>query len=312
MADIEGSPRCENRHQLPSDESNPTNPGENALTSPTTVQEVAEFYDQKTRTVLRRYGPGPRIHYRTGFVDEPLALTTTAALRRQIVASQERVLTYAAEFWQLRRLPFRDVLDAGCGLGGAAIFWAQEFGAHVTAATVAPSHVDLVARFAAQAGVSSFVQPLLCDALTVPGECCFDAAVALDSSDTFPRAPWFRRLSALLRPGGHVFIYDCFLERPEYADPINRHWCAQIGTVNEYLAAATKAGFRQELFEDVSHRTRDFWTLTIALAEAEARDDVLPPFEHARLEESLQVHALMRQGLTDGGLRYALMSFVKD
>jgi tocopherol O-methyltransferase len=288
------------------------NPYEDALTSRPTVQEVADFYDEKTRTVLRRYGPGPRVHYRTGFVDELELSATTAALRQQIVASQERVLSYAGEFWQLRRIPFRDVLDAGCGLGGGAIFWAQEFGVRVTAATIAPSHVALVAKFAAQAGVESLVQPILCDALTVPGEDCFDAAFALDSSDTFPRAPWFRRLSAALRQGGHVFIYDCFLERPEYAGPIDRHWCSQIGTLDEYLVAAREAGFRSELFEDVSHRTRDFWTLTIALAEAEVRDQVLTPFELARHEESLQVHGLMRRGLSDGGLRYALLSFVKD
>jgi SAM-dependent methyltransferase len=272
---------------------------------------VADFYDHKTRTVLRRYGPGPRVHYRTGFVDELEPAVTAASLRNQIVASQERVLYHAGEFWQLAHVPFRDVLDAGCGLGGGAIFWAQEFGARVTAVTVAPSHVDLVAKFAAQAGVESLVQPILCDALEVPGESCFDAAVALDSSDTFPRAPWFRRLAALVRPGGHVFIYDCFLVRPEYADPINRHWRAQIGTLEEYLVAARDAGFRPELFEDVSDRTRDFWTLTIALAHAEARDGVLSPFERARLEKSLQVHSLVRQGLADGGLRYALTSFVK-
>jgi tocopherol O-methyltransferase len=252
------------------------------------------------------------VHYRTGFVDEASVPTLTAALRKQIVASQERVLTHAADFWQLRRLPFRDVLDAGCGLGGAAIFWAQEFGARVTAATIAPIHVDLVGRFAAQAGVGSLVHPLLSDVSAVPGESCYDAAVALDSSDTFPRARWFRRLSTLLRPGGRVFIYDCFLEQPEYAEPIDRHWCSQIGTFKEYLDAASEAGFRHELFEDVSHLTRHFWTLTIALAEAEAREDLLTPYERARHQESLQVHALMRRGLTEGGLRYALISFAKN
>jgi hypothetical protein len=115
-----------------------------------------------------------------------------------------------------------------------------------------------------------------------------------------------------LRPHGRVFIYDCFLERPEYADPIDRHWCSQIGTLQEYLAAAEDAGFRPDLFEDVSHRTRDFWTLTSALAEAEAREKVLTPFELARHQESLQVHGLMRKGLAEGGLRYALLSFTKE
>lgn len=282
------------------------------MTSLPSVQQVANFYDQKTLTVLRRYGPGPRVHYRTGFVDKPEPMTTSADLRCQIVASQERVLHHAAQFWRLRHIPFFEVLDAGCGLGGGAIFWAQEFGAHVTAATIAPSHVELVAKFSVQAGVAALVRPILCDALTVPGNNCFDAALALDSSDTFPRAPWFRRLARLLRPRGHVFIYDCFLERPEYADPINRHWCAQIGTFDEYLTAAREAGFRLDLFEDVSHRTREFWTLTIALAEAEMREEVLTSSERARLEQSLRVHSLVRQGLYDGGLRYGLVSFVKN
>src|SRR5262245_14829655 len=196
--------------------------GANAATSPTTVPEVAEFYEYKTQAVLRRYGPGPRVHYRTGFADRVTPAATSAGLRRQIVASQEKVLRYASKFWQVRNIPFLDVLDVGCGLGGGAIFWAQEYGARVTAATIAPSHVELVAKFAAQAGVGDLIQPVLCDAATVPGESCFDAAVALDSSDTFSRAPWFHRVAALLRPNGRVFIYDCFLERPEYAEPINR------------------------------------------------------------------------------------------
>jgi tocopherol O-methyltransferase len=283
-----------------------------AARSPITVREVSDFYEHKTEAVLRRYGPGPRVHYRTGFADQMVPATTSAALRQQIFTSQERVLHYAAEFWRLRCVPFRDVLDVGCGLGGGAIFLAQEFGAHVTASTIAPSHAELVAKFAMQAGVAPLVHSMFCDALSIPGENCFDAVVALDSSDTFSRAPWFRRAAALLRPRGHVFIYDCFLVRPEYAEPINQHWCAQIGTLDEYLEAAHEAGLRPELFEDVSSRTREFWQLTVALAEAERRDGVLNPRERARLEESLRVHKLVRKGLYNGGLRYALVSFIKD
>ena len=282
------------------------------MTSLSTAKEVSDFYQHKTQAVLRRFGPGPRVHYRTGFVDGPVKATTISDLRSQLVAGQECVLHHASESWELRRVAFHDVLDAGCGLGGGAIFWAQEFGAHVTAATIVPSHVELVRKFAAQAGVAPLVRPILCDALTIPGEQCFDAALALDSSDTFPRAPWFHRLAALLKPHGQVFIYDCFLENREYADPINRHWCAQIGTFDEYADAARQAGFRLEHFEDVSHRTCEFWTLTIALYEAEKREGMLSPWDQARFQEALEVHALMRRGLYDGGLRYALVSFVKS
>jgi SAM-dependent methyltransferase len=287
-------------------------PGRKAVTLASVDDNVTSFYEEKTQAVLRRFGPGPRIHYRTGFIDGPVKATTIAELCCELVAGQERVLYHASDFWDLRRVAFRDVLDAGCGLGGGAIFWAQEFGANVIAATIAPSHVELVRKFAKQAGVAARVQPLLCDALAVPGENCFDAALAMDSSDTFPRRPWFRRLATLLRPHGHVFIYDCFLENAEYAGPINRHWCAMIGTFDEYTNAAREAGFRLERFQDVSHRAREFWTLTIALYEAERRAGILTPWDHARFQEAVEVHALMRRGLYDGGLRYALVSFVKD
>jgi len=172
--------------------------------------------------------------------------------------------------------------------------------------------VDWVARFAKQAGVGSQVRPLVCDALEVPGESCFDAAVAVDSCCHIPRKVLFRRLAALLRPGGHVFIIDCFLVRPEYEGLFNRHWHTRIGTTTEYLAAAREAGLREELVEDISLRTEHFWAMTHALIRAEAQEKELSRADEAEFAASLSAHALVRQGLLDGGLRYALMSFSKS
>ena len=262
---------------------------------------------------LRRYGPGPRVHYHTGFIDEPPASGASAQLLRQhLIDAQERTLRYAAGVWRACSTLYGDVLDVGCGLGGGAIFWAQEFGANVTAATIAPSHVKLVAKFAQQAGVESRVRPLLSDALVVPGESCYDAAVAIDSSSSFAPGPWFRRLASMLRPHGHVFIFDCFLGRPEYEEPFNRHWCAQIGTLEEYFTAAREAHFQLESIEDVSLRALNFWTTTLALMRAQVQDCTPKSLEDAKLAESLRVHALVRQGLLEGGLRHVLLGFVKD
>ena len=94
----------------------------------------------------------------------------------------------------------------------------------MTALTCVPSHADLVSTFAAEAGVASQVEPLVCDAVEAPGENRFDAAVAVDSSGYLRRHDWLHRMSSLLRPGGSVFIIDCFLEDPKYADLFNSHW----------------------------------------------------------------------------------------
>jgi SAM-dependent methyltransferase len=278
---------------------------------PPSVQDVATFYDRKTEAILKRYGPGPRVHFHAGFGEGPPCIASVTELRSQLVVAQERMMQYAARAWQLRSVRFRDVLDVGCGLGGSAIFWAQEFGAKVTAVTTAPSHIEIIRRFAAQAAVDFLVRPLLSDAAAVPGESCFDAATAIDSANSFPRRPWFRRLAGLLRPGGQVFIFDCLVERPEYREPIDRHWCAQVGTMDEYLAAADEAGFTPKMVEDVSIRVADFWTTTVALIKAEMKERTLDPAERVRLDESLRVHALVRQGCFDRGLTYALMSFVR-
>jgi hypothetical protein len=81
----------------------------------------------------------------------------------------------------------------------------------------------------------------------------------------------------------------------------------------EYFDAAHDAGLRPDLFEDVSARTREFWTLTLALAEAEMREGILSAHGSVRgLKNHLKCIVSFRQGLYDGGLRYALASFVED
>jgi tocopherol O-methyltransferase len=279
---------------------------------PSTNSALVNFYESKTNSILERYGPGPLVHYHTGFMVQADLSRNLASIRAKLVAAQEEMLYYAANAWQLKYVPFRDVLDVGCGLGGGAIFWAQGFGAHVTAITIAPSHVGFVAKFSAQAGVESLVRPLLCDALTLPGEHCYDAVMAIDSSSSFPRRPWFDRLAALLRPGGRVFIFDCFLERDEYAGPFNRHWNAQIGTVDEYLSCARQAGFKLETFEDVSRRTLHFWITTLAVMQMETQNPALTCAGKAALAQSLRIHALIKHGILAGGLRHILLSLVKN
>jgi cyclopropane fatty-acyl-phospholipid synthase-like methyltransferase len=277
---------------------------------PTVVskQRLIAFYENKTPQILKRYGPGPRVHYHTGLVDEPLSSRASReGLRAELIAAQERTLQHAAEVWNARLWLSGDVLDVGCGLGGGAVFWAQEFGALVTAVTIAASHIELVGRFAAQAGVGSQVKTLLCDALEVPGENRFDAVVAIYSSNSFPRRPWFQRLERLLRAEGHIFIFDTFLVSSEYEEPFNRHWCSQIGTVEEYITTAREAGFKVTLIEDVSLRAIHFWTRTVALIRMEAQDERLGPSERAKLDESSRTHSLVRQGLIDRGLCDLLM-----
>src|SRR5260370_24431612 len=84
---------------------------------------LIEMYERKTREILKRYGPGPRVHYHTGLVDEPPSIGASGEeLRRELIAAPERTLEYAAEVWDAASGLCGDVLDVGRGLGGAALF----------------------------------------------------------------------------------------------------------------------------------------------------------------------------------------------
>ncbi len=276
-------------------------------------QSLIAFYERKTAAIVDRYGPGPRVHYHTGILDTgPRSGTCKEELRTHLVISQERLLEHASESWRIREIPFRKILDVGCGLGGGAIFWAEKFGSKVTAVTIARSHIDLVSAYAQKAGVSSLIEPLLCDAAAVPGKAQYDAAVAIDSSSSFDRRPWFRALHRLLRHRGHVFIFDCFLGRAEYQDAFNHHWCARIGSLEEYVNAAADAGFWLKQIEDVSGLAYHFWSTSIALMREEMAEAVRTHSGLASSEESLIVHSMVQKAILDGGLKHVLLSFVRD
>ena len=55
------------------------------------------YYERKTNEILRRYGPGPRVHYHTGLLRAPPSPgAPITELRRELVDSQEEALRYAA------------------------------------------------------------------------------------------------------------------------------------------------------------------------------------------------------------------------
>ncbi len=272
----------------------------------TARDEVAAYYDAKTEGILRRYGPGPRVHYHTGLVDETPPPGMPAEALRVLIHESQEILLRELALSVGEPLRGREVLDVGCGLGGGSLYWASAHGARVTAITIAPSHVPWVKHFASMAGVADRVTPMVCDALEVPGEGRFDLAVAVESSCYLPRRQWFRKLYTLLRPGGLVAIADCFLGRPELAAPFDRYWRTHISTVEEYFRSATAEGLELELHQDMSGRAVNFWTLTLDLLTRE-REAALRSGQSANRSESQREHLRLQQALLDGGLHYGMM-----
>ncbi|WP_394620634.1 SAM-dependent methyltransferase [Lentzea sp. JNUCC 0626] len=282
------------------------------------VRVVGQYYDDKTAKLVRKYGPGPRIHYHVGYypgseVPSYPANATADDIRASIRLHQEGLLRYGAKIWGAEHRLSGKVLDVGCGLGGGSLFWAQEYGAEVTSVTNAPEHAPIVEGFARECGLDGKVKALICDAnkLTVD-DGPYDAAVAIESSGYFNRPQWFERLAHVLRPGASVCVEEVFTTRPHGADVWAEYFYCKPVTVREYEEAANAAGF--ELVDDVdaTAETAPFWDESAAWTQAGLdHDHGLSAVERRQMRISLLANRALGAEWKAGGLKLGFLRFEK-
>lgn len=272
---------------------------------------VADYYRVKTASILKKYGPGPRIHFHVGLLEKPpvFSLHDPQHHRGNMVEAQEALMRHAAKSWDAPSCLTGRVLDVGCGLGGGALFWAQEFHSQVTAITIAAEHIPVVSELAHQAGVGHLVKPVLADACTFQPQQQFDAAVSFEASCYLPRYAWFRQLRKLLRPGGVVCIEEPFAERGDHRVLFDRYWRTHIGSVQEYADAASAAGFALEQDIDLTDRTAEFWRHSIAWSESVLATEAFDEGEIARLGTSIRQHEFLYDAWKQHGIEIRLLKF---
>jgi tocopherol O-methyltransferase len=277
-----------------------------------TDANVVTYYDHKTESILRKYGPGPRVHFHGGLVEpDTVPASTHGGLRKQLIESQENLLQEASRVWEATKYLNGTVLDIGCGLGGGAIFWAQEYGARVIAFSNVPRHLRLLNRFVAEARVETQVIGIIADAHAIPTAHVFDAAVAIDSMNHLDRYTLFQELALRVRRGGRVFINDTFAQLKDVRRLFCRYFMSNIGTLDEYLCAAEAAGFRLASVFDLTERVARFWEISALYSRAlldsgtvESEDEI------RRLQRSMSTHRQLLQIWRDGGAKTALIALV--
>ncbi|MCG8592525.1 MAG: methyltransferase domain-containing protein [Proteobacteria bacterium] len=275
---------------------------------------VARYYAAKTDPILTKYGPGPRVHYHSGWVDPlspPERPQTRDALRTALVAAQENLLELLAKRWAADPHMQGRVLDVGCGLGGTALFLADRFGTRVAALTNVPSHAHVVARFAHRAGLSDRVRPVVADAHAVPARGGFDAAIAIESSCYLTRDRWFAELARLLGVGSTLTLVDCFVRERAAARHFDRHYHCQLGTRNEYERAAVQAGFRLDTCESLNEGGAGFWKLSLTWID-DALGRTRAPEEIDRLQRSKRAHVSFHRAYAEYGVGFECLRFVRS
>lgn len=111
---------------------------------------------------------------------------------------------------KLELAPGLEILDVGCGLGGAARFMAARYGVDVTGVDLTPEYVDVANALTREVGLNEKVRLAQASALELPhDDASFDRVsmfhVGMNVED---KNGLFAELGRVLRPGGLLAVFD--------------------------------------------------------------------------------------------------------
>jgi cyclopropane fatty-acyl-phospholipid synthase-like methyltransferase len=189
-------------------------------------------------------------HWHTGFYDSDGAIGPRDQLRMEALVAHSAGVDGDSR-----------VLDVGCGVGGPACHVARSTGARVHGLTPNQAQLEIARAGAAHRGLADRVRFDLGEAchLPYPGG-SFDVVLFFESACHFPdRARFFREAWRVLKPGGRLAGED-WVQGEQAPQPLRSEWAARIasgwaipalGSIAEYAAQMTEAGFRVELARDM-------------------------------------------------------------
>ena len=102
------------------------------------------------------------------------------------------------------------VLDVGCGLGGAARFFADQFGCSITGIDLTAEYVETAGILSGWVGLSGRTAFEHASALAMPfGNASFEAAYMLHvGMNIEPKFELFTEIARVLIPGSRLAVYD--------------------------------------------------------------------------------------------------------
>ncbi len=198
----------------------------------------------------------------------------------------------------------RDVLDMGCGVGGAAMMLATEYGASSVLGIDVEAHTLELARTTVEAaGLSDRIAFELVAPDSVPlADASFDMMLAKDViCHVADKTTLIAEVYRVLRPGGALVIGDWIIDRVRPHSEAYNGWFGLLstgglqflfGTLADYVDAIEAAGFRAVAVRDNS-----------AAAEADARrqlEHALGPAREVALQDLGQQGYDTRNAITLG------------
>ncbi len=206
------------------------------------------------------------------------------------------------------------VLDAGCGVGGSAIWLAENHGARACGINIQPLHLELARREARARGLEHLVRfekRNYCD--TGYGGESFDVVWALESvCHCDDKLAFIGEAYRLLKPGGRIMVADFFqfkADLDEEDDRSMRLWLdgwalPNLAHVEDFRDGLKSAGFTGIVCEDITanvlRSSRRIWKASLIILPLSKPLELLgvrSKRQTANVVASYHQHTTIRDGL---------------
>lgn len=209
-------------------------------------------------------------------------------------------------------------LDAGCGLGGTALYAARERGARVLGVTLSARQAELARGFAEAASVSDRVEYLVADyGATGLAEGSFDVVWFVESFCHAERPrEVFAHAWSLLRPGGRIACLDLFRGEGgdrRHVDALVEGWVLpSFLRVDEVASLAREVGFDDVTETDLTQRVLRSASTLIGLARPQLMKLQVERMFTGRCDAVMEGHVRgslgCAQGYYDGSVTYGMVT----